>query len=316
MRIGLDVMGGDYYPHAPIAGVIQALDALKSEEKVILFGQQAVIETELAKYSISASKIEILHCEDVIEMDEHPAKAFTAKTKSSIATGYRMLKAQQIDAFISAGNTGAMLVGSVLGLGTIQGIQRPTIGAIYPNGNQPILILDVGANADAKPEYLAQWAIIGTIYMTEIFNMPKPRVGLLNIGEEKSKGNALTQNAYPLLEKETGINFIGNVEGRDFNKNKADIIVCDGFVGNIILKFAESFYEVMKPKIADTDFVELYNFENYGGIPILGVQGVAIIGHGISGPTAYKNMILRAKDIVQANLINKLTAAFLTQNAE
>ena len=315
MRIGLDVMGGDYYPHAPIAGAIQALDSLLPSEKIVLLGQQAVIETELAKYPALSGAFEIVHCDEVIEMDEHPAKSFTAKAKSSISLGYQMLKRNQIDAFMSAGNTGAMLVGSVLGLGTIPGIQRPTIGAIYPNGSQPLLILDVGANADAKPEYLAQWATMGTVYMQEIYRISKPRVGLLNIGEEKSKGNALTQAAFPLLEKEEGINFIGNVEGRDFNKDKVDIIVCDGYVGNIILKFAESFYEVMKPKITDTDFVELYNFENYGGIPILGVQGVALIGHGISGPIAFKNMILRARDIIRVNLISKLTEAFISKTS-
>lgn len=309
MRIGIDVMGGDYYPQAPIAGALLALSIVQTGTQLVLFGDESQIKTELARQQIAEDKFEIVHTTEVIGMDEHPARTFTQKTDSSIHVGIRMQREKKIDAFISAGNTGAMLVGSVLGLGNIEGVLRPTIGALYPSGGNYSLICDVGANTDCKPEHLAQFALLGSIYMREVKGVSQPRVAMLNVGEERTKGSQLAQASYELLEKHPGIHFIGNAEGRDLNAGKADVYVCDGYTGNIVLKFAESFYDLFHARFPQDELVSTFNFENYGGLPVLGVKGVSIIGHGISTPVAFVEMIRCAEDVVRSGLIPKFENA-------
>jgi phosphate acyltransferase len=314
MRIGIDVMGGDFYPQAPVAGAVQARALWGHDVQLVLIGDAEVIRAELVRQQQAESDYEVVHTTEIIGMDEHPAKAFTSKTDSSIHVGIRLHKEKKLDAFISAGNTGAMLVGSVLGLGNIEGVLRPTIGALYPNKGGYSMICDVGANADCKPEHLSQFALLGSLYMREVKGINKPRVALLNVGEEKSKGSQLAQAAYELLEKNTAIHYIGNAEGRDLNAGKADVYVCDGYTGNIVLKFAESFYDIFHERFPQDDLVGSFNFERYGGLPVLGVKGVSIIGHGISTPAAFLEMIRCARDVVHSGLIQKFEKALLDQS--
>jgi glycerol-3-phosphate acyltransferase PlsX len=309
MRIGIDVMGGDFVPQAPIAGACLALSQIQSDTRLVLIGDETVIRAEMNRQNISADAFDVVHTSEVIGMDEHPARAFTQKTDSSIHKGIRLHREQQLDAFISAGNTGAMLVGSVLGLGNIEGVLRPTIGALYPCNGSYSLVCDVGANADCKPEYLAQFALLGSIYMKEVLGVAQPRVALLNVGEERTKGSQLALATYELLDKHTGINFIGNAEGRDLNSGKADVYVCDGYTGNIVLKFAESFYDLFHARFPEDELVKSFNFENYGGLPVLGVKGVSIIGHGISTPRAFVSMVRTAEDVVNSKLTAKIENA-------
>lgn len=310
MRIGLDVMGGDHVPQAPIAGVKTVLPQLGANVKLVLVGPQDVVQAEMAKQGLSSPNLEVVHAADVIGMDEHPAKAFMLKQNSSIAVGLTLIKEGKLDAFISAGNTGAMLVASVLTLGNIEGVQRPLLGALFPYQGKYSLVADVGLNADCKPDQLAQFGHIGSIFMQEVWKVANPRVALLNIGEEKSKGNQVAQQTYPLLEANSKINFIGNAEGRDLNKGHADVYICDGFVGNIVLKLVESFYPLLKDKIPGDKDIEAFNYEHVGGLPILGINGNVLIGHGSSGPLAFHNMVLRATEVVQSNLLSKIRGAF------
>lgn len=309
MRIGIDVMGGDFVPHAPIAGASLALSRIQPDTRLVLIGDESVIREELARQQLSADSFDVEHASEVIGMDEHPAKAFTQKTDSSIHKGIRLHKEGKLDAFISAGNTGAMLVGSVLGLGNIEGVLRPTIGALYPCNGSYSIICDVGANADCKPEHLAQFALLGSIYMREVLGISNPKVALLNVGEERTKGSQLAQASYELLEKHPALHFIGNAEGRDLNAGHADVYVCDGYTGNIVLKFAESFYDLFKNRYPEDELVRSFNFENYGGLPVLGVKGVSIIGHGISTPKAFATMVRCAEDVVNSRLTTQIENA-------
>jgi glycerol-3-phosphate acyltransferase PlsX len=309
MRIGIDVMGGDFYPQAPIAGAHLALSQLQEGTRLVLLGDETLIREELVRQNIQLDLFDIIHASEIIGMDEHPAKAFTQKTDSTIHKGIRLHKEGKLDAFISAGNTGAMLVGSVLGLGNIEGVMRPTIGALYPCNGTYSIVCDVGANADCKPEHLSQFALLGAVFMKEVLGVETPRVALLNVGEERTKGSQLAQAAYELLEKNKGLSFIGNAEGRDLNVGKADVYVCDGYTGNIVLKFAESFYDLFHARFPNDDLVSSFNFENYGGLPVLGVKGVSIIGHGISTPRAFVSMIKSAEDVVNSGLTTKIENA-------
>jgi glycerol-3-phosphate acyltransferase PlsX len=240
-------------------------------------------------------------------MHESPTKALKEKQQSSIAVGFGLLARSRTDAFVSAGNTGAMLVGALYSIKAIEGVLRPTISTIVPKENgQTGLLLDVGLNSDCKPEQLNQFAIMGSVYAQHILGIDNPRVALMNIGEEEGKGNLLVQAAFPLLKENSHVNFVGNIEGRDFLADKADVIVCDGFTGNIILKLAESFYEITKRKGIDHDYFERFNFENYGGTPVLGVSKPVIIGHGISKAKAFKNMILLAQKMIEKDVMQKL----------
>ncbi|HPT14382.1 MAG TPA: phosphate acyltransferase PlsX [Bacteroidales bacterium] len=307
MKIGLDVMGGDFAPGAAIGGAILAQRELPSENKIVLIGPVDAIAEQLKNAGSSPEHFEIVDAREVIGMGEHPTKALTRKPTSTISVGFNMLKHRQIDAFASAGNSGAMLVGSIFSINNIQGIIRPATPAFMPqeNGGLSILI-DVGTNPDARPDVMQQFALLGSLYAQQVLKIAKPRVGLLNIGEEEEKGNITAQATYHLLKESQEVNFIGNVEGRDILKNKADVIVCDGFTGNILLKSIESMYRIMAKRNLIDDYFARFNYENYGGTPILGVNGIVIMGHGISNETAIKNMILMGRDIYESRLISKI----------
>ena len=256
--------------------------------------------------------INVVHASEVIEMHEHPTKALKEKQQSSIAIGFHLLAASKIDAFISAGNTGAMMVGALYSIKAIEGVSRPAIGAYIPGKMAELaLLVDVGLNADCKPENLSQFAILGSLFAKAYFKFENPRVALINVGEEEGKGNILCQAAYPLLKANTGINFIGNVEGRDLLMDKAEIYVCDGFTGNIFLKFAESIYDIVQKRKIEDEYFNRFNFEIYGGVPVLGVNKPVIIGHGISTAGAFNNMILMAKKMIEQEFIEKIKSNFI-----
>jgi len=307
MNIGIDMMGGDLAPLETVKGIYDYLSAGTSEARLFLIGDTEKITPLLNEYSLSADAYTLIHASQVIDMHEHPTKALKEKKESSIAVGFYLLATGKIDAFISAGNTGAMLVGSLYSLKPVEGVYRPTISTIIPKENgQTGLLLDVGLNSDCKPEHLNQFATMGTVYAQQILGIEKPRVALLNIGEEEGKGNLLAQATYPLLKENKHIHFIGNVEGRDVFLDKADIMVCDGFTGNIILKMAESFHSITQQKNIQHEYFDRFNFENYGGTPVLGVAKPVIIGHGISKALAFKNMILLAEKMIQTGIMEKL----------
>ncbi|MDQ3190758.1 MAG: phosphate acyltransferase PlsX [Bacteroidota bacterium] len=311
MKLGLDIMGGDFAPEVTTQGAILALKQLPSEVKIVLIGNSELIIPILNSSGVSPDNFEIVHTTEVIEMGEHPTKAFAKKPNSSIAVGFSMLKEKKINCFASAGNTGAMLVGSVYTVKSIVGVIRPCITSCLPkeNGKAGIL-LDVGANADCRPDVLYQFGLLGSIYAKNIFGIDKPRVGLINIGEEEKKGNLLAQAAHELMKDTTEFNFIGNIEGRDIFNEDVDVMVCDGFTGNVVLKEAEAFYNLIKRRNINDEFFERFNYENYGGTPILGVNANVIIGHGISSDIAIKNMLNLSRDIVEANLSEKIKEAF------
>jgi len=307
MRIGIDIMGGDYAPQKTVHGAILALNELPSDTKIVLFGRESEILTELKKYNINANNFEIIDCTDVIDMGEHPTKAFKSKPNSSIAKGFEYLAKGKIDGFASAGNTGAMFVGGYYSVKAITGVLRPAISTLIPREDGGVtVLLDVGANADCKPDVLYQFGILGSLFSEYVCGIKSPKVSLLNLGEEKTKGNMLTQATYSMMEKNSDYNFIGNIEGRDIFDSQTDVIVCDGFTGNIVLKEAEGIYSIMEKRGLLDDYFKRFNYENYGGTPILGLNKTVIIGHGISNEIAIKNMITLTKDVVEADLRSKI----------
>lgn len=311
MRIGLDVMGGDFAPSATIKGAVLALQELPEQARIVLIGAEPLIKAELSQLGVASNLFDIVHTSEVIEMNEHPTKAFTKKNNSSISQGFHLLSNKELDGFASAGNSGAMLVGAFYTLKSIPGVLRPSITSVLPKVNGGVgLILDVGINADCKPDVLSQFAVLGSIYAEHVCGILKPKVALLNIGEEEGKGNLLTQSTYQLMKDSNEYNFIGNVEGRDLFSDKADVVVCDGFTGNIVLKQAEAFYELTKSRGLKDEYFDRFNYENYGGTPILGVNGTVMIGHGISNDIAIKNMILHTAEVIQAKLADKIKQAF------
>ncbi len=310
MKIGLDVMGGDFAPTVTIEGAIMALGKIPASDKIVLFGPEELILKELNDRSADASQFIIIHAPDVIEMGDKPIKAYTQKPESSISKGLKSLKHKEIDSFASAGNSGATMVGAMYSVSTIPGILRPTTLTIIPKETGGMnIMLDIGTNPDIKPDVLYQFAILGSIYSRYILNIKDPKVGLLNIGEEEEKGNLLCQSAFRLMKDSKDFDFFGNVEGRDLFKNKADVIVCDGFTGNILLKAMEAVYRQMMKRGLMDDFFEKFNYEIYGGSPILGVNAPVIIGHGISSNKAIMNMILLSKEIHDAGLTKKIKKA-------
>ncbi|GAA4094280.1 phosphate acyltransferase PlsX [Mucilaginibacter panaciglaebae] len=310
MKIGLDIMGGDYAPKAAVLGAIEAYKVL-SDHTLVLIGDKEAALSILRENDFNPDKFEYVHTTEVIGMGEHPTKAVVQKPDSSISVGFKLLKEGQIDAFSSAGNTGAMLVGSMFSVKAIPGILRPAITTIVPRVKGGIgILLDVGANADCKPEVLLQFGVLGSLMAQHVYGIENPRVALMNIGEEEEKGNLLCQATYPLMKETSQFNFIGNAEGRDLFGDMADVFVCDGFTGNIILKLAESFYVITRKKGLKDDFFDRFNYEQYGGSPILGVNAPVIVGHGISSPEAIKNMVLLSKDMVESELVAKMTKAF------
>jgi len=311
MRIGLDIMGGDYAPNATVLGAIAAHAHLSNHQHLVLLGDKEVITPILKEQNFNPDLFEYVHTTEVIGMGEHPTKAIVQKPNSSISVGFQLLKEGNLDSFASAGNTGAMLVGAMFSVKAIPGVIRPAISTIMPKVTGGFgIMLDAGANADCKPENLAQFAVLGSLYSKYVYHIDQPKVGLMNLGEEEEKGSLLTQASHILLKENPSLNFIGNIEGRDLFNDKADVIVCDGFTGNVMLKLAESFYVLTLKKGLNDEFFDRFNYEQYGGSPILGVNAPVIIGHGISSPEAIKNMILLSKEMVETKIIEKFKTAF------
>jgi phosphate acyltransferase len=322
MRIAVDAMGGDYAPGEIIKGALQAA-SVNSDLEIILVGQPEKIEEFLPKNE-RPQNIFIKAASEVVEMGEHPAQAVRKKKDSSIVVATRMVKEGEADAIVSAGSTGAQMAAALLGLGRIKGIDRPAIVTQLPTLEGGKLILDVGANPDAKPEHLVQYAMMGSIYAERILDIKNPKVALLNIGGEEGKGNELTQATYPLL-KEVPLNFIGNIEGRDIPYGRADVVVCEGFVGNVLLKTTEglagALFQLIKEKITATpvrklgalaikpglkEIGKMMDYAEYGGAPLLGVDGISIICHGSSKGKAIFNAIRVAKDCVNSRFIDEI----------
>jgi glycerol-3-phosphate acyltransferase PlsX len=311
MKVGLDVLGGDFAPDANVLGAIEAQKELGDRVEIVLIGDQAEIERILTENVVATDQFEIVHTTENITMHDHPTKAFIKKPNSSIALGFHMLQEGKIEAFSSTGNTGAMLIGAMYTIRTIPGVIRPCITTALPvlNGGVSIL-LDVGINSDCKADVLYQFGILGSMMAEQIYNIENPKVGLINIGEEEEKGNMLTQAAHQLMKDTQEFNFIGNIEGRDLFNGKADVIVCDGFTGNVILKQAEALYYLIRKRQVQDDYFERFNYEIYGGTPVLGVNGNVIIGHGISNANAVKNMIKLSVDTAEANLADRIRKVF------
>jgi glycerol-3-phosphate acyltransferase PlsX len=324
MRVAVDAMGGDHAPDAVIKGAVEAAKLLNSQVEIVLVGNGPLLREKLSHiaYRYRPPSISIVEATETIEMDESPVLASRKKRDSSVVVAMELLKSGQVQAVISAGNTGAVMACALLYVGRLEGVNRPAIGSILPNQGGITLLLDVGANSDCKPVNLLQFGIMGSLYYQHIFRVPRPRVGLLNIGEENTKGNELTLEAYSLISK-SQLNFVGNVEGKDILKGAADVIVCDGFVGNVILKFAESIvgmvYSTIKEKVAANvrsklgafllapafvKFKRKLDYEEYGGAPLLGIDGVCVICHGKSSPKAIRNAINLTVRIVNSG-VNK-----------
>lgn len=312
ITISIDAMGSELAPHSEVVGSVSAVKD-SDDINIILVGKKEIIEKELKKQTYDDSRITICDCSEVIEMHESPTEAIKKKQDSSISVGLKLHKEKKADAFISMGNTGAVMAASLLTLGRIANVSRPTIGESFPTDEGISIVLDIGANVDCKPIHLVEFAVMGVVYANHIFNVPNPRVALLNVGEEETKGDALTSEAYQLLKK-SNLNFIGNVEGKDILKGKAEVIVCDGFVGNVVLKFTESVMSVLQNKFrkyaAENFFQKIwvgmmygtlkkilkdFDYQEYGGVPLLGINGISFIGHGSSSPKAIKTSIFKAK---------------------
>lgn len=327
MKIVVDAMGGDEAPKHIIDGVILAARAWVStgaNHEIILTGDKDVVMKEIERCGgrdLCGNILRLEHTTSVIDMHESPADAWRNKSGSSIHRGAELVKSGQADAFIGMGNTGAMMTAGLLGVGRIEGVQRPTIGAFFPTARGRSLVLDVGAVSDCKPQHLLQFGLMGSIYMEAMWGVKNPTVGLLSIGEEDSKGNEVTKETNALFREKKLFNFAGNVEGRDILKGTTDVIVCDGFVGNIVLKFGESvpgFLKVRFKQAAESSFMTKLqlllaktgikgvfkdmNYEEYGGVPLLGVNGVVIIGHGSSSPKAMYNAIMVAQKMVDKKI--------------
>jgi glycerol-3-phosphate acyltransferase PlsX len=320
IRIAVDAMGGDFAPANVVAGALEALQQSDNRFTVVLVGPEHIIKQTLEQHQTSGLSYEIAHASQVIDMHDEATASLKQKKDSSIAVGLMMEKKGNVQAFVSAGHTGAVMSASTLILGRLKGVGRPTIGAFFPSEKGVCLLVDAGANVDCKPQHLYEFAVMGSVYAKEMFLFENPTVGLLNIGEEESKGSEVVRDAYKLLKNST-VNFIGNVEGRDILKGTANVVVCDGFVGNVILKFGESvpsfFRTLLKQHTSKNLWTTLLgalmrrtlrsamkqlDYEEYGGVPLLGVNGVSIIGHGKSTPKAIRNMILKAEEMVRHNI--------------
>jgi glycerol-3-phosphate acyltransferase PlsX len=313
MKLGLDIMGGDYAPAEAIKGVSLFFQETNDTSiHLLLIGNGAMAAPYMPLLETYKGRYTWVEAPDIIDMHEHPTKAFKDKPNSSISVGFGLLHLNKADAFISVGNSGAVMVGAMYSVKTIEGILRPTVVSPVPRIDGSFnLLLDVGINADCKPEHLVQFAQLGSLYAKHVYGIDKPAVGLLNIGEEEGKGNLLAQATYPLLKEDTGIHFAGNVEGRDIFLDKANVIVCEGFVGNVILKLAESMYHLFKEerKVSDT-FLDQFNYEVYGGLPVLGLNKPVMIGHGISSANAFKNIIRATGKMVSSNVIDAFKKHF------
>ena len=313
LRLGLDAMGGDYAPEAAVLGAIKALDKVGDDARIVMFGDKPAIEAILEREGCPADKFDIVHTSQVIEMGDHPAQAFKSKQDSSIAVGFGYLKAGKIDGFASAGSTGAMMVGAMFVAKPIEGVIRPSISSPIPVvDGRTALLLDVGLNVDCRPDVLQQYGLLGSVYAKTVLGIENPRVALLNIGEESTKGNLTSREAYELMKNSGDYNFVGNIEGKHvFSGRVADVIVCDGFVGNILLKAAESLYPIGQALgVGANPFFDNLNYEFFGGTPVLGVNYPVIIGHGCSTPDAIAAMIKQTENTARANFTEHLRDAF------
>lgn len=302
-------MGGDYAPEAVVTGALQAAALMAGDVRIVLFGDEQAIRAIMEREGCASDKFDIVHTTQVITMSDHPAQAFNKKPDSSITVGFEWLKKGELDGFASAGNTGAMLVGSMYTVKAIEGIIRPTISSHIPVlGGGSALLLDVGLNVDSRPDVLDQYGLIGSIYARKVLDIENPRVALLNIGEEREKGNLTTKAAYDIMIDSPRYNFVGNIEGKHlFTGEVADVIVCDGFVGNIVLKQAEGMYEIIqKLGVRSNEFFEGLNYEHVGGTPVLGVNASVTVGHGRSTPRAISNMILQTERAVRSDVVGTI----------
>jgi phosphate acyltransferase len=311
MKIGIDIAGGDFAPKTTIQGAIDAQKVMSEQDIIVLIGDENIAKRKIEEFGGDVTKFQFIHAPDVLDMDEHPVRALKLKPYSSIAVGFQYLAEGKIDAFSSAGNSGAMLVGAMYSVKPITGVFRPCITSVLPKDDGSVgIILDVGVNADCKPDVLYQFGILGSLFAKHVYNISDPKVALLNIGEEEEKGNLLAQATHKMMKDSSDFNFVGNIEGRDLFDASADVIVCDGFTGNVVLKQAEAFYKMLAKKNMLDDYFSRFNYELYGGTPILGVNGNVLIGHGISSSLAIKNMLLLSLDIAKAGLPDKIKTAF------
>lgn len=310
MRIGVDIMGSDHGPVVPVRAAVMAAHELPADVRLVLIGDEPRIRELLAAESADHAAFDIVASQDDITMSDNPTKALQAKPRSSISLGFHLMKEGKIDAFASTGNTGAMLVGSIFIIKPIQGVIRPCIPTLVPKEKGGLgVLLDVGANADCKADVLAQFGLLGAMLAEHVYHIRSPKVGLLNIGEEEKKGDLLRQATHELMKDQQLYTFAGNVEGRDLFNDKADVMVCDGFTGNVVLKVIEGFHDLLEAHGVDDPFLHRFNYENYGGLPVLGVNGNVIIGHGISNEIATKSMILAARDVVESKLNERIAEA-------
>lgn len=317
MRIALDAMGSDRAPTIEVEGAIEALRSLTVDFELVFVGDREQIEAALAQYpNAPLDRIEIVHAPRRIEMGESPAQAIRRKRDSSIVVGLQLHERGDVDAFISAGSTGAVMAGSLTILGALQGVDRPPVGAILPTSQGHTLLIDAGANVDTRPQQLLQFAHLGSIYAEDLLGVEHPRVGLLNIGEEPEKGNEHALQTYQILAH-SSLNFVGNIEGRDIIDHRCDVLVCDGFVGNVLLKFYESvagfilqlLRQEMSQSQVELDLSRLYrilDYTEYGGAPLLGVKGVVVICHGGSPPKAVTNAIRVAAQCIEQNVVEHI----------
>lgn len=326
-KIALDAMGGDHAPLVTVRGAVHAYQENKDKFDVLIVGQKEVISDILDKEDLDFPSENIIDAKEVILMDDIPTIALKSKPNSSLSVCTDLVKSGQAHAMVSAGNTGAVMVAATFKIGRIEGISRPAIASLVPTLKNPSLAIDMGANSDCKPSNLLEFALMGSVYMKEMFGIENPKVGLLSVGEEDSKGNEVTIQANKLL-RQSNLNFYGNIEGRDILKGEVDVIVCDGFVGNIVLKFAEGFLYFLLKKFKQSasknlinklrlglsknilkDILGVFDYQQYGGIPLLGVNGVVIIGHGSSSELAIKNMIIRAYETYNHQVIDRISEA-------
>lgn len=325
-------MGGDHAPASEVAGSLLALKELGSQVEIILVGRTDAVKPLLTSGS---DALQLVHADDVVGMGDEPSSILKTRQQSSLYIGLALMRDGKADAFVSGGNTGAVMASATMMCGRIKGVSRPTIGSFFPTTNtRPTLVVDVGANVESKPRFMVDYAIMGSVYYQQIMNVARPSVGLLNVGEEPEKGTEAIRETHATLLTKHNVRFVGNVEGRDILKGTVDVVVCDGFEGNIVLKFAESvlvflkarfrafaqrgplqklamgaFKPILKAVLKDMDYQE------YGGVPLLGINGVVIIGHGSSSPKAIANMIRRAVDVVRLDVNGHIERALAVQQS-
>ena len=326
MKIAIDAMGGDYAPEAIIHGGVEAAKSGKGEYEIVYVGDESTISSILSRhFRIQEYPISIIHASQKIEMGESPTAALKKKPDASVVVAMELHTQGKVDAVVTAGHTGASMASAFFSLGRIKGVRRPAIGSLIPHGQGVTLLIDVGANLECKPIHLLQFGVMGDIYMKNVYHIAEPKVGLLNIGEEATKGREIHKEGHKLLA-ESNLNFVGNVEGRDIMSGFVDVIVCEGFVGNIVLKFAESFNGVysktLKRKIGKKVFSNvgafllkptfkrlrrIYDYEEYGGAPLLGINGTCMICHGSSTPKAIMHAVIEARSMIKQGVNEKIS---------